>query len=201
MKIITAWNKTEQEIASITLRNRGVILFPADTVFGLITEASKEGIAKLDQIKKRQQDKNYALIFDSLASLEKSVKIAKKDRLIIAKNAPGFFTFVIKPKLILDSRLICLMSEEGKFGIRIPDSKLMTDLCKLSGEPLIATSANRSGQPVIESIQEAQGILPERLIDLVIDIKFGGVGRSSTVVDLAKNPPEIIRPGSGVLKI
>jgi L-threonylcarbamoyladenylate synthase len=166
----------------------------------LATQVSKEGITKLDLIKNRQGGKNYALIVDSVEMLEKLVEIDPKDKRVIIKNTPGYFTFVIRPKRIFESILHPIISANQTIGFRIPKSPLMIDLCRLADHPLIATSANRSGEEPVNSVREALGKLQNKLIDLVIDIETDLSGRSSTVVDLAENPPKILRQGSCVFK-
>jgi L-threonylcarbamoyladenylate synthase len=200
MKRITTWRNEGKTIATNILNNNGLILFPADTIIGLATQVSKEGITKLDLIKNRQGGKNYALIVDSVEMLEKLVEIDPKDKRVIIKNTPDYFTFVIRPKKILESILRPIISANQTIGFRIPKSPLMIDLCRLADHPLIATSANRSGEEPVNSVREALEKLQNKLIDLVIDIETDLSGRSSTVVDLAENPPKILRQGSGIFK-
>jgi len=194
----TTWEEKDKIIATDVLKNSGLILFPADTIIGLATQATEEGIAKLDLIKRRKSGKNYALIVDSLKTLKQLIDVDPREIEIITKNLSGYFTFIIKPEKIIDQSVKLLLSDAGTLGFRIPKSKLMIDLSCLSKKPLIATSANRSEEEPASNIKEALGKLQNELIDLVIDIKTDLSGQSSTVVDLRKNPPKILRQGSGI---
>lgn len=71
------------------------------------------------------------------------------------------------------------------------------DLAKKFGKPYTATSANQSGQPDCYSIKQIKKQLGKKikLIDLIIDGGELPKIPPSTVLDLTKSPPKILRKG------
>lgn len=79
-------------------------------------------------------------------------------------------------------------------GIRIPASSIARDLIAEAGVPLAAPSANRSGRP---SPTTAQAVL-DQLDGRIFAVLDGGecsVGIESTVLDITRSAPRILRPG------
>jgi L-threonylcarbamoyladenylate synthase len=82
----------------------------------------------------------------------------------------------------------------GRLALRQSRSKVAAALLERLGQPLIATSANISGQPTCRSGIEAFGKMDGR-IDLVLD---GGLcaGQGSTTVDITGPAWKLIREGA-----
>lgn len=78
-------------------------------------------------------------------------------------------------------------------GVRVPGRELPRRLCRAAG-PLIATSANRSGQPPSTSCADAVAAVGSG-VALALD---GGTcdGAPSTIVDLSGPTPRIVREGA-----
>jgi len=93
-----------------------------------------------------------------------------------------------------------LTAKTGKIGIRIPEHPVAVKLVSSIGRPLTGTSANLSGDPGANRVEN----LPSEIINnvnLVLDsgkLK-GGIG--STVVDVTTDPPTVIREGEVSEKI
>ena len=82
--------------------------------------------------------------------------------------------------------------ERGTLAVRIPDHDLLRGLLAASG-PLAATSANQSGSaPALDS-GEAQALLGDRVPVYLEGDRQGG--EPSTVVDLTRVPPVVLREG------
>lgn len=80
----------------------------------------------------------------------------------------------------------------------MPDHPVALDLLRISGLPVAAPSANRSGRPSPTTAGHVLDDLEGR-IAAVIDGGTTGVGVESTVLDVTADPPMILRPG-GVTK-
>lgn len=188
------------------LSNDGLVVFPSDTVLGVFAKISTGAISKLDKFKNRPNNKNYSLIVSDLTQLHQKVELSAKNIDVIKKNVPGFFTFVVKPKKIIDQKLNLILSPEHKLGFRIPTSNLMLEVASRSSFSILATSANLSGQPSVYSWNNLEDQFTSNdlldhlnLLDLVINFDIPGKCLSSTVVDLTTTPPAILREGSGKL--
>ncbi|MFQ6077050.1 MAG: L-threonylcarbamoyladenylate synthase, partial [Candidatus Bathyarchaeia archaeon] len=81
-----------------------------------------------------------------------------------------------------------------KIGLRAPNHPVPLSIIRASRLPLIATSANKHGQPNPMTAEEAFRQLGE-MVDLVIDAGRSEVPIPSTVIDLTQELPAIIREG------
>lgn len=171
----------------------GVVLFPADGVYGLGCDPlSPAAIERIDEIKGRDQGKPSAILyFSPLAMRELLPALGPRTREAIAALLPGPLTLVVaNPERRYP--LACREDPE-RLGIRLIDGPLAGTAC-----PLFQTSANRSGEPPAAGFDQIAPAIVET-VDLAID---GGelTGSASTVVDLTGiehgGPPEILRPGA-----
>ena len=147
----------------------GVVVFPADTVYGLACDPSNEAaVARLYALKGRPPDKPAAVMFFSLAALP---PLAPRTRELAERLLPGAVT------LLVPSDLYPLAGGAGTLGLRVPDLPAFADVA-----PVLQTSANHAGGPDARRLLEVPPSICEGA-DLVID---GGelAGTPSTVIDL-----------------
>ena len=185
------------------LRNNNLVVFPSDTVLGLFSRASKKALGRLNKFKNRTSEKNYSLIGSNIKNIERFISIDENNLGVIKKNTPGYFTFVIKPDSIKNDDILNILSSDRTLGFRIPKSKLMRMIVNELDFPIIATSANLSGLPAIYNLSELKQQVGEKINNIGLIVEFTKTTKiaSSTVVDLTKNPPQILREGSGKLII
>jgi len=180
------------------LENGGLVIFPSDTVYGLLCDATnEEAVKKLIQFKNRPPGKAIS-VFCDFNLLNELVKITKGQEKIIKEILPGPFTIILPSK-----HKVCklLESEKGTLGIRIPKYQLINQLIQRYKKPVTATSANLANRPSRYSIKTLLNELSgkqRQMIDLVID--FGQLPRNkpSTVVDLTQPNVKILRQGDVV---
>jgi L-threonylcarbamoyladenylate synthase len=150
------------------IRSGGVVLFPADTVYGLAVDpGNQEAIDRLYALKGRPREKKSALMYFRIDAVPDLPDAARK-------LLPGPVT------VILDDRR----------GIRVPDQPLLAGV----KVPVLQTSANPSGGADPRRLDDVDpGIRAG--VDLEID---GGElpGTPSTVVDLSGDEPRILREGA-----
>jgi tRNA A37 threonylcarbamoyladenosine synthetase subunit TsaC/SUA5/YrdC len=79
-------------------------------------------------------------------------------------------------------------------GIRVPALETPRALARELGRPIISTTAGRPGEEPFVDPHEIHSAFPGLV--LVLD---GGVGGllPTTVVDLTRSPPEVVREGAG----
>lgn len=149
----------------------GVVICPTDTVYGLIADATNQkAVEKIYEIKKRPRIKPLAVFVSSIKQAKELAEIDKKQEKILKKYWPGKYTFILK-------------SKSGTIGLRIPKYKLIHDLIKKTGRPLVQTSANISGRPALTKIKEVS----EQFKNIpVIDAGDLPKSRPSKVIDLTK---------------
>jgi L-threonylcarbamoyladenylate synthase len=149
----------------------GVVVFPADTVYGLACDPEDaEAVARLYALKGRPPDKPAAVMFfDRDRALAAVPELGRRTRALLERLLPGAVT------VLVPSDRFPLAGGAGTLGLRVPD---------LAGPavPVLQSSANAAGGPDARRLDD----VPEpirRGADLVID---GGelAGTPSTVVDL-----------------
>jgi tRNA threonylcarbamoyl adenosine modification protein (Sua5/YciO/YrdC/YwlC family) len=186
--------ETIEQIQSV-IQAGGLVVFPSDTVLGVMAKLDEDSIRKVDELKKRTAGKSYAVIFDTLESVLKLMKLPKDQQKVLRDNTPGLFTFVLRPEAIYNDDLKLALSKEGTIGIRVPESGLMRLIA--SKCLYFATSANLSGMPPVYTVSELEGQLDISKIDLIVEAKSSDRNLASTVVDLTGSEPKILRQGSG----
>jgi L-threonylcarbamoyladenylate synthase len=166
----------------------GVVVFPADTVYGLACDPSNEAaVARLYELKGRPPDKPAAVMFfDRVQALAALPELTGRTRALMAKLLPGAVT------LLVPSEKFPLAGGAGTLGLRVPD------IPPLATVPVLQSSANEASGPDARRLDEVPEAI-RRGADLVID---GGElpGTPSTVVDLRQyergGDVRIVRPGA-----
>lgn len=177
------------------LRAGGIIIYPTDTVYGLGCDIfNHKGIERIAQIKRLDLEKaHFSFICHDLSNIsEYTRQIDNHVFKIMKKNLPGPFTFILHansnvPKI--------LKSKKKTIGIRVPDNKIVCELVKELGNPIITTSVI-SDDDIVEYSTDPELIHEEYkdIVDLVID---GGYGNNvaSSIIDCTSGEIEIIREG------
>ena len=178
------------------LGKEGLVVFPSDTVYGFLADAtSKKAVEKLIEFKNRPIGKPISVFLSNFEMLKSYVKVSSSQEKIIKNLLPGPFTLVLESK----GKVVDLLESERKtLGVRIPDFPLICKLVKKFGRPVTATSANISGKGPHWSIDSFLNTLSQRrksLLDLVIDAGKLPFRKPSTVVDLTGDKLEILRKG------
>ncbi len=181
----------------------GLVAFPTETVYGIACRVSSDSLAKLGNLKGRPADKYYTLhianISDALRYVPTMGLRAKK----LIKNAwPGPLTIafeldekdIVRQKDKLPPEVFSNLYRDGSIGIRCPDNKIASMLLSQTTYPVVAPSANISGQP---PAVEAKGIAEqfEGRLDIVLDGGRCKYAKNSTVVRIGKKGLEILRQG------
>ena len=133
------------EQAITVLSNGGVILYPADTIWGIGCDpAYPEGIKKIYNIKGRSYDKPLILLVADIPQLYEVVAGVhpRIDTLLQIHERP---LTVIYPKA--KEKYRHLAAEDGTIAVRVVKSGFCHYLLLQYGAPLVSTSANISGMP------------------------------------------------------
>jgi L-threonylcarbamoyladenylate synthase len=183
-EILRADDPAQLARAAAHLRAGRLVAFPTETVYGLGARAGDErALAELRRVKGRPEEKPFALLIAEPADMERFAAPGPAARRLAARFWPGPLTLVVA-----DGR-------GGDVGLRCPALKAARELVRLSGGPVAAPSANRSGEPPARSAQEALRVFDGR-IAAVLDGGPVGAGVASTVVRAMGEEVEILRPGA-----
>jgi len=172
------------------LKKGGVVIFPTDTVYGFLADASnKKAVEKIFKIKNRPKKKPLSLFV-------KDIKMAKELALVdnfsikfLKKYWPGKYTFVLKSK-----KAKIYGVKKDSIALRIPNYKPLNDILNNIKRPLVQTSVNISGKEPLNNIEE---ILKEfggdKRVSLIVSAGNLKKSKSSKVIDLLDNKSKILR--------
>ena len=160
-----------------TVRAGGIVLFPADTVYGLACDPeSSAAVDRLYSLKGRPPVKPAAVMFFSLPPALDDIAVGPRMRAALERLLPGGVTLLL-PNPERRFPLACGPDPET-LGLRVPDVPLLADV----SVPVLQSSANVSGGADARRLADVPEPIREGA-DLVLD---GGElpGTASTVVDL-----------------
>lgn len=169
----------------------GVVVIPTDTIYGLHCVASKkEAVLRVKKLKGRDASKGFILLASDIFMVDGIVsEWPKGARESLSSIWPAPLTAILPAADTVQRDIV----HRGRLAVRVPDSQWLRRLIKLVGEPVISTSANRSGMNPLTRIGDIIKSFP------CLDFYVSSVGRSSrvpsTVVDFTQEIPRILRLG------
>jgi len=197
MEILKVFKENKEIIKKIkeSLEKGKIIVFPTDTVYGLICNARNEkATKKIFKIKKREKKKPLGIFVRNIKMAKKFAEIDKEKEKFLEKIWPGKMTIIFKRKGKLPK---ILFGKQKTIGIRIPDYKLIKDLFFKINFPLAQTSANISGKEAPTDIKKVLAYFrnQKEKPDLILDKGVLKKAKASTVLDLSGKTPKILRKG------
>lgn len=179
--------------AAVILRQGGLVAFPTETVYGLGAAVNhRRAIQRLYSVKGRPADNPLIVHLDSFGRLpEVAAAIPPAARLLAGKFWPGPLTMVLSKKETVPEEISAGLPT---VAVRIPAHLVALRLLTLAGIPVAAPSANLSGRPSpTRGIHVAEDL--NGLVEMILDAGSTGIGVESTVLDLTRKTPRILRPG------
>ena len=170
--------------------NGGIVIYPTETVYGLGCDPrNPEATERVCSIKKRF-DKPLPLACFDINAAKKIVKFSRLANVIAKKFWPGPLMLILPTKVKFP---IGVTSGLNTLGVRVPDNEISRKIARYSGDIIVSTSANITGEkPPSTAIEAARQIGEE--VDLILD---GGPTqlKPSTVIDLKSDQVKILRKG------
>lgn len=148
--------KEDIQNAVNVMKDGGVILYPTDTVWGIGCDATNsEAVAKVFNIKKRDDSKALICLVDSEARLQRYVRN-------VPEVAWQVMEYAVKPTtVILDNAVNLapnLVADDGSIAMRVTREAFSKELCYRFQKPIVSTSVNISGEPAAQNFTD---IAPE----------------------------------------
>jgi L-threonylcarbamoyladenylate synthase len=184
--------------AAKAIRAGNTVAFPTETVYGLGANAlDAKAVKKIFDAKGRPSDNPLIVHISDIADLgilADTIPSAAFD--LMERFWPGPLTIVLKK-----SKIVPKITTGGlnTVAIRMPKNKIALALIEQSGTPIAAPSANVAGRP---SPTMAQHVIEDLAgkISAIIDGGPAKIGIESTVVDLSRKIPMLLRPGGVTLE-
>jgi len=180
--------------AAAILQNGGVIGYPTETVYGIGCNAFDEkAVNRIYDLKHRDKSNALIIIAADIIQISDIVQsIPEQAEKLIDNFWPGPLTMVFEMSKTLKD---FPFGKSKTIAIRIPDCPICLSLLKISGFPIVSTSANISGQPAASKASEVYSYFGKQL-DLIIDGGETPSHEPSTVIDITKTPARMIREGA-----
>jgi L-threonylcarbamoyladenylate synthase len=180
--------------AAQVLRNGGLVAFPTETVYGLGADALEEkAIAKVYAAKGRPSFNPLIVHVSSLDEAKSLGQFDESSESLAKAFWPGSLTLVLPRK---ENCAVPLLASAGlaSIALRVPSHPVALALLKEFGGPIVAPSANPSGQISPTTAQHVRDGLGAK-VDLVLDGGACAVGIESTVVRMVDGVGYLLRAG------
>lgn len=180
------------------LRSGELVAFPTETVYGLGANAFDErAVARVFDVKGRPRfDPLIVHVADLDAARQLVVSFPPAAERLASAFWAGPLTLVL-PKAAIVPDLVTAGGET--VAVRIPAHPVALELLRSADFPVAAPSANLFGRVSPTTAEHVREQLGER-VGLILDGGPCRVGLESTVLQLASNPPVLLRPGGTTLE-
>lgn len=170
-----------------------VIGVPTDALYVLVADPlNLHAVGKVFASKGREPVRSLPLAISDLLMAEDLAKELTSRFFILARHFwPGPLTMIVPAAAKVPLKVT---GNTGRLALRHAKSPVLNAIIEKIGHPLIATSANLSGQPTIQSGIDLFAAMDGR-IELVVD---GGTctGPGSTTVDITEPYWRVIKEGA-----
>ena len=180
--------------AAAVLQKGGLVAFPTETVYGLGGDARRADVSeRIYAAKGRPSDNPLIVHISKIDELPYYVReIPESGRKLSEAFWPGPMTLVFQKSEIIPERTTGGLAT---VAVRMPVHKVARKLIELSGLPVAAPSANRSGRPSTTTAAHCLEDLNGR-VDMILDGGPCDIGVESTIIDVTGEKPAVLRPGA-----
>lgn len=180
------------------LRSGGLIGLPTETVYGLGADASQPAaVAKIFAAKGRPAGHPLIIHIAEAQAMKDWASDVPESAWTLARHFwPGPLTLVLKRG---EKTPLEVTGGLDSVALRVPRHPLALELLKAFGGGIAAPSANKFGSVSPTSAEHVRQDLGDA-VDLVLDGGPCEVGLESSIVDLSKATPQVLRHGAVTLE-
>ncbi len=183
------------KLAVDCIRAGGVIVYPTDSAYALgCAVGNKAGMERIARIRQIDNKHNFTLMCRDLSEIATYARVDNSCYRLLKAHTPAPYTFILKatsevPRLLQHPK-------RKTIGIRVPDHPVVAALLAELDAPMLSSSLLMPGEtePLFD-LEEISRRL-SHAVDIIIDSGFCGLA-TTTVVDLEKGVPHILREGKG----
>ncbi|MHA1791066.1 MAG: L-threonylcarbamoyladenylate synthase [Promethearchaeota archaeon] len=182
--------------AADSIRNKGLVAFPTETVYGLGANAlDPDAVKKIFEAKKRPFNDPLIVHVSSMEMARKIVKkISSKAKKLMESFWPGPLTLVLERSSLIPD---IVTSGLDTVAIRMPSNDVALSLIESANVPVAAPSANLFGKPSPTRAEHVFNDL-DGVVDFIIDDGPTQIGVESTILDVTREDIVLLRPGGTV---
>ena len=165
------------------LKSGGIILYPADTMWGLGCDATnQEAIKKINRLKQRDELQPLINLVENDNQINKHVKNLPDVAWDLFDSAEDPLTLILDIGMNLPQGAI---AENGNIAIRRIKNEFCEMLIRKLNRPLTSTSANIHGKPAPKRFEDINPIILDG-VDYVVNLQpvWGQNLKPSTIIRL-----------------
>ncbi len=177
------------------IRSGGLIAYPTDSSYAFGCHiGDKKAMDRIHRIRRTDRKHNFTLICADLAEIGLYARVENWAYRMIKSLTPGPYTFVLPATREVPKRL--QNPKRRTIGLRVPDHRLVQDMLKALGEPIMSSTLTLPGddRPLTDPLEIDRRIGHE--IEAIVDAGPAGV-EPTTVLDLSGGSVEVLRVGRG----
>jgi L-threonylcarbamoyladenylate synthase len=176
------------------LKSGHPVSFPTDTVYALGAPISDiDCVAKVFEIKQRPLNMALPILLAESADVDLvALEISDTARVLMREFWPGALTLVFKKTPFVPD---IVTAGSPTVAVRIAAHPLAIEIVKGVGVPLVGTSANIHGRPSPTTAQDVESQIGDK-VELIIDAGKTPGGIESTILDMSRDKPRIMRQGA-----
>lgn len=180
--------------AAELIRQGQLVAVPTETVYGLAGNGLNEAAVKeIYEVKGRPEVKPLSLMVPGPEDMALYCREVPPQAMALAERFwPGPLTIILKSK---DCVPAIVRAGGDTVGLRCPDHPMTLEALREAKLPFAAPSANPSGAPSPKCAGDVMNCFDGK-ISAVIDGGPCGIGRESTIIDMAATPYKILRQGA-----
>jgi tRNA threonylcarbamoyl adenosine modification protein (Sua5/YciO/YrdC/YwlC family) len=181
--------------AAAILRDGGVIAYPTDSSYALGAQIGNvTATERIRHIRGVDQHHHFTLVLGSLADLGHFARLDNWQFRAVRQAVPGPFTFLLPATRDVPRRL--QHPKRSTVGVRVPDHPVVRALLSELGEPILSSTLILPGEEAPLNDPEVIRDRLEKQLDAVLDAG-ACPAEPTTVIDLATEPPVVVRRGRG----
>ncbi len=177
------------------LHSGGVAAIPTDSSYALVCHLDDKAAAgQLRRIRGVDDRHHLTLLCRDLSEVASYARIDNRQYRLLKAATPGPFTFILDATREVPRRVS--HPSRRTIGLRVPDHAVTHALLDLLGQPLLATTLIAHGETEPMNDPALIRARYERLVQAIVDAGACPM-RPTTVVDLSREVPVLLRLGRG----
>ncbi len=171
------------KVACRHLAQGHVIAYPTEAVWGLGCDPhNRDAVERVVAIKQRSMSKGLILVAASVEQFGTLLdSLSEAELAQLHDTWPGPVTWLIPDT---DNQIPgWVKGENDSVAIRVSAHPVVRALCLQFGKPIVSTSANRTGETDIRSLQELKREFSSK-VDFIVEGRLGSDSATSEIRDL-----------------
>jgi tRNA threonylcarbamoyl adenosine modification protein (Sua5/YciO/YrdC/YwlC family) len=182
-------------LAAGIVKDGGLIAYPTDSCYAFGCElGASAALERLRRLRGLDERHHLTLMCRDLSEISRYATIDDARYRLLKRVTPGSYTFILPARRQVPRRV----TSRKTIGVRIPGHPAAHALLSELDAPMLSATATLAGEATpLADAQEIRARL-EHALELIVD--GGPCGTEpSTVIDLTKAEPQVLRAGKGSL--